>query len=682
MKNPIRAILLLACLKALNPLTAVETTPETPRLLFKAENGQTYPVSGQQYTAGKARPYYYDEKEEQTYITSIADISIDASPTSIDKFALLADSYIARRQSSRRQDKAQNPLVLIHLDFEDAIRHAWPKEDYTDHVFTIIWIQDDKITPLYVSRFTSHLNALGLPNTINSTPEKGYEGYPALIVFKNGEALRPGKNALTRQSLADYKDQDRTLEAAALNDFPAHLSTHLPPKTEKNANLYTTLIRLALRNGRTAAVEVLIKNTLEAPKNNLRQIPEFEIRIALQQGHLETLLALLNHPGLEIGQKKSASKLVEQSIIDGRFEFANALLKTGYPLNISKAKRPEALRSCLSHNRIDYVEKLYPRGRPKPSDFQAPQATSIYHQIAATATPATLEYLKQFDIPIDLEDPDQITPLIKAAGYGNIAAVCWLLDNGARIDHRNADGHTALQYSIVTQQAEATACLLQQGSDINMLGPEGVTPLMQAALFRDIDAATAIAQAGGIWNLDSTFLDHCLTYTIQQDLAPILQTAIQQGLSPNYKAYHKWPLDWLALYYGSSACRELLAPSSQSELQPSTTPPPEIHLKNFDRRLLNKVLDHDNLPDTVSFTCLLTPHSNPTLIWLRTPVERFLENDLRTLINDFEFQLSAPQPSEDGTLLMLTAELNFKGRPTNLNDALSIQSLTPIAAPE
>lgn len=72
-------------------------------------------------------------------------------------------------------------------------------------------------------------------------------------------------------------------------------------------------------------------------------------------------------------------------------------------------------------------------------------------------------------------------PLIYASYQGHVGLVAWLLDQGARIDHRDRHGRTALYLACCWDRRDVVALLLQRRANPTVAINEGVLPLMAAA---------------------------------------------------------------------------------------------------------------------------------------------------------------------------------------------------------
>lgn len=82
------------------------------------------------------------------------------------------------------------------------------------------------------------------------------------------------------------------------------------------------------------------------------------------------------------------------------------------------------------------------------------------------------------------------------ASEGDTSALAFLLDNGAHIDSRDAEGCTALHWAADRGSFEVIQLLVQRGAAVNAQDSDGQTPLHYAALNDQREVCTALLSAG------------------------------------------------------------------------------------------------------------------------------------------------------------------------------------------
>lgn len=106
----------------------------------------------------------------------------------------------------------------------------------------------------------------------------------------------------------------------------------------------------------------------------------------------------------------------------------------------------------------------------------------LIHWAALQGRDRLFELLLQYsDCPIDDEDDTQATPLILAALGGHLLIVKLLITKGVDINHKNGQGHSALQYACSKGWKEIVLFLCENGADINIRDKRNDTPLHRLA---------------------------------------------------------------------------------------------------------------------------------------------------------------------------------------------------------
>ena len=86
--------------------------------------------------------------------------------------------------------------------------------------------------------------------------------------------------------------------------------------------------------------------------------------------------------------------------------------------------------------------------------------------------------------------------LIQAAKAGNVGLVKSLLDKGASVNAKAADGATPLIWAAGEGLLEVVRVLLERGADANMEAPGGERALIRAAVHDHLMVATVLIENG------------------------------------------------------------------------------------------------------------------------------------------------------------------------------------------
>ena len=86
--------------------------------------------------------------------------------------------------------------------------------------------------------------------------------------------------------------------------------------------------------------------------------------------------------------------------------------------------------------------------------------------------------------------------LHEAAKEGDLGDVKWHLQNGARVDARNEDGHTPLALAVQERHKNVITCLIENGANVNGWCKYGRTPLSRAVFNGYPDIVERLLDAG------------------------------------------------------------------------------------------------------------------------------------------------------------------------------------------
>ncbi len=617
-------------------------------------------------------------------------------------------SILNRSASPVTPTDPPTPIVNFPIVLEDFPR-TWDYKSLNSFLICLLWVEGDKVRTFRVAPFSSYEHRLKVlnssttikfisnpthplfPETLDSETSS-HRGFPVVVLFENESLVPVHKGKVSYQDLLftpiEQLSPKHSKEAtyAAARYGVAQFFERNPKAIERlSLSKQKDCLEAAIVNGQANIIPLILgpKQINSLDPQNLNSLARYSEKNALLRatrlGHTSTVLAVANS---SVPLKdKLKRELVQEAFLHKRLDTALALLDFGFPLEpLSSDTRHKIARNLIELNRLDLVPLVDPKDELDKSDLEPPTGDNLFHRVAAFADIELLEYLYQKGIPFDTQSHRQFTPLILAAGYSNIPAVCWFLDKGAQIDHRNQFGHTALQYAIVKQQSEAAACLLEQGSDINLPGPKGVTPLMQAILFRDLKTAEAIMGAGGIWNLDSPYLDQCLEFALLQDAAETLQGALDQGLKPDRKLKHKWPLPWLCAYYQADKSQSIFGKTAIFHT-PANFDPKRIYPSEQNTEMLNELFTKEELPRTLSLRCVIDPDGFLKLPLIQENVDRFVENEIRRLLVEMRIEREQLGIADPKTWYAVDFTLSFHTQTPSQLTSLFVERLIQLTPP-
>ena len=91
------------------------------------------------------------------------------------------------------------------------------------------------------------------------------------------------------------------------------------------------------------------------------------------------------------------------------------------------------------------------------------------------------------------------TPLLVAARYarhGQYETIKTLLEHGAKVNHKDKNGRTALHDAAMYSGKEVINLLISYGADVNARNKNQSTPLHQAGMLNNIEAAKELVEHG------------------------------------------------------------------------------------------------------------------------------------------------------------------------------------------
>ncbi|MBI4001142.1 MAG: ankyrin repeat domain-containing protein [Nitrospira defluvii] len=134
----------------------------------------------------------------------------------------------------------------------------------------------------------------------------------------------------------------------------------------------------------------------------------------------------------------------------------------------------------LSVFELLFVSEARPGEQPTKAGGPAPTSERSIHRALTEGPPNRAKLLLDRGANIDARNAQGATPLITASGQGNIALVTLLLDHRARIDAADREGNTALHEASFYGHVRCVEALLAAGAQPSTRNALKFTPLHQA----------------------------------------------------------------------------------------------------------------------------------------------------------------------------------------------------------
>jgi len=144
------------------------------------------------------------------------------------------------------------------------------------------------------------------------------------------------------------------------------------------------------------------------------------------------------------------------------------------------------------------VKKIIDR-KPNQINVQDELDFTPLHLASSKGHIEIVEFLLNHGADMELEIFDGETPLMLAAQHARhrqYETIKTLLEHGAKVNHKDENGRTALHNAAMHRGKEVINLLISYGADVNARNKYQSTPLHQAAMLNNIEAAKALVEHG------------------------------------------------------------------------------------------------------------------------------------------------------------------------------------------
>ena len=136
---------------------------------------------------------------------------------------------------------------------------------------------------------------------------------------------------------------------------------------------------------------------------------------------------------------------------------------------------------------------------PNQINVQQARGFTPLHLASGKGHIEIVEFLLNHGADIELEIFNGETPLMLAAQHARhrrYETIKTLLEHGAKVNHKDEDGRTALHYAAMYSGKEVMNLLISYGADVNAKEEYQITPLHRAAMLNNIEAVKALVEHG------------------------------------------------------------------------------------------------------------------------------------------------------------------------------------------
>jgi ankyrin repeat protein len=118
---------------------------------------------------------------------------------------------------------------------------------------------------------------------------------------------------------------------------------------------------------------------------------------------------------------------------------------------------------------------------------------SLMHLAAEKGYMPLLKLLHQAKANIDIKDNVGWTPMMRASHSGHLSCVQFLVEQGAKIEHRDdSSNHSSLRIAVTYGHAEVVSYLLDAGANVDVVDWKGRTPLAEISSSKTFQSATVM----------------------------------------------------------------------------------------------------------------------------------------------------------------------------------------------
>ncbi|XP_062609752.1 ankyrin repeat and SOCS box protein 8-like isoform X2 [Saccostrea cucullata] len=234
-------------------------------------------------------------------------------------------------------------------------------------------------------------------------------------------------------------------------------------------------------------------------KSVAMQLNEYTpLHIACLHSNIEVIRLLLNHDA-DVNVKDSTNRTpLHYATLANRSDVVNLCIENGADVNHQTSSGKTALMYAVQEKNLAIVQAIVDAGADVSlKDVKGGTALEICLLSGGrTANTDIVKALLQAGSDPNAENLYKATPLMLAAGTGQLEVINLLLDAGADINHEDNKGKTAFNICCEhTRMPKAGRLLISRGADINHRDHAGKTSLEKALQYNKIGTVMFLLQA-------------------------------------------------------------------------------------------------------------------------------------------------------------------------------------------
>ena len=245
---------------------------------------------------------------------------------------------------------------------------------------------------------------------------------------------------------------------------------------------------------------------------------------------------------MNVGAKMDSKKFVNTWIhcaidLDCKKEVLQSIIDLGADVNAANNKNVTDLMLASEKGNVDAINVLINAGA-NMSIKNVVGNTWIHYAIYGDGKKEVLQSITDLGADVNATNNQNITALMLASKKGNVDAINVLINAGANMAIKDADGDTWIHYAIYGDcEKEVLQSITDLGADVNATNNENVTALMMACEKGNVDAINVLIYAGADKTIKdaggNTWIHHMLLGNCKKE---VLQAVFDLG--PDFNAIY------------------------------------------------------------------------------------------------------------------------------------------------